>query len=235
MVATVTGNSFIVNHVPLQQGANSLTIAATDAKGLTATTTRSVTAQAGHYIRITSNIESGVGPLNISLKLDGSFNIANPIISTAGPVPVTLTPGTSPTEFTATLMAGGAYTISVNAVGTDGQTYSDTVTITVQSRQALEALLKSKWEGMKQSIVLGDIQGAGSYFPVATRERFQENFIDPAIDIMSRLNEISTIEIYTISSDTAQGGAIKHEDDGDYSYPINFSCDENGLWRIYGF
>jgi hypothetical protein len=138
-------------------------------------------------------------------------------------------------EYSVQLAAEGAYTFTATAVGPDGQTYSDTMTITVMSRVKLETILKAKWEGMKQKIAAGDIEGAGSYFPVATRDMFQAIFNDPGMEIMSRLNEISAIKIYTIMDDTAQGGAIRQEDDGVYAYPVNFMRDENGIWRIYGF
>lgn len=235
MPATVTGSRFIVNHVPLQLGANTISISATDANGLTATTTKSVTAQAGNYIRITSNIESGTGPLDVSLRLEGSFSVDSPTLTTSGPATVTLVQGESLTDFAAKLIAEGAYIITASAVGPDGQTYTDSVTVTVISRTKLENLLKAKWDGMKQKIAAGDIQGAGAYFPEATRYRFQAIFNDPAFNIMSRLNEISAIKIYTIMDGSAQGGAIRQEDDGVYAYPINYTRDENGIWRIYGF
>jgi len=38
VVATVTGNQFIAEHVPLAEGANTLTVTATDTAGNTATT-----------------------------------------------------------------------------------------------------------------------------------------------------------------------------------------------------
>ena len=150
--ATVTGNHFIANHVPLAEGANSMGIKATDTNGLTTTTTRSITTSPGNYIRISSNIESGVAPLNISLRLDGSFSIANPQINFSGPVPVTLRAGASPTEFTTALTIEGAYTFTASVVGPDGLMYSDRVMVTVVSRYQLETLLKGKWEGMKQKI-----------------------------------------------------------------------------------
>jgi hypothetical protein len=233
--ATVSGSSFIVNHVPLQTGANTLTITATDANGLTSSAARSVTAAAGNYIRITSNIESGVTPLDISLRLDGSFSIANPTVTASGPVAVTLTPGTNPTEFTATLTVEGTYTFTASAVGPDSQSYSDTVTVTVVSRQSLETILKGKWEGMKQKVITGDTQGAGPYFPLASRDMFQAIFTDSTIDSVARMNDITAIEIYTISNGYAQGGLIRHDEDGVFSYPISFTKDELGLWRIYNF
>ena len=81
IAATVTGSRFIVNHVPLQLGANTITVTAMDVNGLTATATRSVTDQTGHYIRIVPNTDSGTAPLKISIHLD-----AVPVSKTRVPV-----------------------------------------------------------------------------------------------------------------------------------------------------
>ena len=233
--ATVTGSRFIANHVPLQQGSNSISITATDANGQTATTTRSITASAGHYIRITSNIESGTAPLEVSLRINGSFTITNPQITVSGTATREFLPWTSETELGARATSEGTMVITVSAVGPDGQTYSDSVVVTAISRTKLESLLRGKWEGMKQKVVSGDNAGAGLYFDVATRVTFQAYFNDPTIESTSRINEISEIKIYTIRNDTAQGGAIRQEHDSIFAYPINFTRDNNGIWRIFGF
>ncbi|MFH1027745.1 MAG: DUF1566 domain-containing protein, partial [Pseudomonadota bacterium] len=235
MPATVTGNRFIVNHVPLTLGSNTISITATDANRLTTTANRNVTATTGNYIRISSNIESGTGPLDVNLRIDASFVVAAPVVHVTGPGgAATLTP-VSDTEYTAKFISEGTYTVTATATGPDGQSYTDTVTVTVMLRYQLETLLKGKWEGMKAKVATGDIQGAGAYFPEATRDRYQAIFNDPYMEIMSRLNEISAIKIYTIMDDSAQGGAIRQEDDGIYAYPINFVRDDNGIWSIYGF
>jgi hypothetical protein len=96
--ATVSGNSFVANHVPLQQGNNTITIRATDANGLTAATTRSVSTASGNYLRIVPNVESGTAPFDISFHLDGSFAITNPAVTCAGSVQLVLT-AVSATEY----------------------------------------------------------------------------------------------------------------------------------------
>jgi hypothetical protein len=44
--------------------------------------------------------------------------------------------------------------------------------------------------GMKAKVASGDIQGAGAYFPLASREMFQALFADTTIDSVSRLTDI---------------------------------------------
>lgn len=235
MPATVNGSRFIVNHVPLTEGNNSITITATDADGLTATTSRSITAQAGNYIRINSNIDSGTGPLNVSLRLDGSFTVTNPTINVQGPVGVAVQQDTQSGTYTATLSIEGIYTVTAGATGPDGQAYIDSVTITVVPRYQLETLLKGKWEGMKAKIAAGDIQSAETYFPSASRQMFQSLFGDVNINGLARLNEVREVEIYSGAGNYAQGGLIRQDDDGVFSYPMTYSKDELGIWRIYNF
>lgn len=233
--ATISGSRFIANHVPLQAGSNSISVTATDVNGLTTTATRTVTALAGNYIRISGNLDSGTGPLNISLRLDGSFTVANPTISVQGPVSVPVQQDTQADSYTATLNVEGTYVISASAQGPDMQTYTDSVTVTVVPRYQLETLLKGKWEGMKAKIAAGDVEGAVQQFISTSRSQYQSVFTDPTTDVLARLNEISALEVYTVLSDTAQGGAIRQEADGEYAYPVNFIRDENGVWRISGF
>jgi hypothetical protein len=233
--AAVSGSRFIVNHVPLQTGSNTISITATDANGLTTSATRSVNAAAGNYIRITSNIESGVAPLDISLTLDGSFTIANPTVTLSAQVLVPLTAGTNQTEFTATLTVEGIYTFTASAVGPDGQTYSDSVTITVISKNQLESLIKAKWEGMKAAVINGTPEAVLNYFVPGIQGRFRAIFNDPSSHAATRLSEISKIKLFSAKGRAAQAGAIRMELDGEYAYPVNFVKDGDGLWKILGF
>jgi hypothetical protein len=233
--ATVNGARFIANAVDLQQGNNTITVTATDVNGLTSTATRSVTSQMGNYIRVKSNIDSGVAPLDIALTVNGSFSISSSTLNYTGPVAVSELPGSTPTSYFVRLPAEGAYTFTVQVTGPDGLTYEDSVNINALPKNKLSWQLKQKWETMKSQVITGNIQGALTAFTQANRDSFQAIFNDPSIGITSRLNEISAIEIYTIKNGAAQGGAIRQETDGTYAYPLNFVRDENGLWCISGF
>ena len=235
MLATVTGNRFLANHVPLQTGTNTITVTATDVNGVTATSTKSITSSPGNYLRITTNIESGSAPMNISLRLNGSFNIVNPSINLTGPAPIMLTPGENQTEFTSNLTIEGTYLITASAVGPDAQTYSDSVSITVVSRYLMETLLKGKWEGMKSAIIGGNIESALTNFVPAIQDKFRGIFTDPARNITARLSEIRRIEIASVDGVAAQAVAIRLESVGERAYPLNFVRDEDGIWKILGF
>lgn len=235
MPATVSGSRFIVNRVPLQEGQNTIAVTATDVNGLTATATRTVTSQPGHFLRIIPNVEAGAAPVDVYLRLDGSFIVSNPSISISGPVPVTLAQGSIPTEYTANLMVEGAYIVIASAEGPDGVTYTDSVMISVQSKSQLESLLRTRWENMRQAVFAGNIETALSHFVQSARGRFGLIFTDPSRRISARLTEINRIELFTATGKAAQAGAIRAESGGEYAYPLNFVKDERGVWKILGF
>ncbi len=236
--ATVSGSRFIVNHVSLQEGANTLTITATDVNGLTTTATRSVTGQAGHYIRITSNIDSGTGPLDISLRLDGSFVISNPTVSIAGPVSVSPTPGTSPNEFTAMLTVEGTYTITASAVGPDGQMYGDSVTVTVVSKAQLETLLQEKWTRMKEKIAASDIDGTLGFIANRPQAKYREFFTALGAQFPLLNDYLKTIELVYSSSGFAKGRLFRDKTIAGQVHTIEYVVyfvRENGVWKVAQF
>jgi len=233
--ATINGIRFVANNVDLQPGTNTITITATDVNALTSTASRTVTSQTGNYIRLVPNMESGTAPLNVNFTINGSFPIDNSNLTYVGPVDIYLTGTPTVTNYPIQFPMEGVYTLTVNVTGPDGLTYENSVIITVLPKTKLSGQLSQKWEGMKRKVLLGDVQGAATFFPLATRDRFQALMNDPATNIAARLNEISSLEVYSVSSDTAQAGAIRQEASGTYAYPVNFMRDENGIWFIYGF
>jgi len=234
--ATVSANRFIANNIPLQLGDNTLTIIATDANGLTTTTTRTVTAQAGNYIQITSNIESGVGPLDVSLWLNGSFTIINPAISATGPVTPQIAAGSTAGEYTAKFLVEGTYTIAASAVGPDGLTYTDTVTIIVQNQEKIDNLLRTKWNSVNTYLSSGNITKALSFFTASSKERYSAIFNQLASimpNILTTFTEFKTIEI---GDGIARYKLIVNEDGKLYAYDIEFLRDENnGLWLLNSY
>lgn len=236
--ATITGSRFVANHVPLIEGANTIEVKATDANGLTSTTTRSVTAQVGHYLRISSNIDSSTGPLDVALRIDGSFTITSPTVSVAGPVLISLTLGTNPTELTAKLAVEGIYLFTASAVGPDGQTYSDTVTVTVVSKNQLETLLQGKWGEMKAKIASLDVEGAVMHFATVLQQEYREAFTEVGTALPALNNEMNPIELVYVSDGLAKCRMFRTEEVLGQMQPIEFVVYyimENGIWKLRDF
>jgi hypothetical protein len=140
MKAEVIGDLFVANRVPIHEGSNILTVSASDSNGLAATAARSVTAAAGHFLRIVSSAVSGSEPLTVDLQLAGSFDIAGATYNLTGPASARLSQEDGSMKLTALLGVEGTYTIGASAAGPDGKSYSDSVTITVLPKAELDNL-----------------------------------------------------------------------------------------------
>lgn len=236
--ATASGSRFIASHVPLTEGTNTITITATDVNGLTATATRTVTATPGNYLRITTNVESGTAPLDISISLNASFSITTPVVTITGPVSV-IAPGTTATEYTATLPVEGTYTINESVVGPDSETYSDTLIIEVLSMSQLDAILRAKWNSMKGALVAGNTAGALGFFSSDSNDKYNAAFTRLVGQLPVIAANMQNIELIYVN-DTIAKYRIKREQTingqpATISYYLYFGKGRDGIWRIEQF
>ena len=153
-IATVYGNQFTANKVPLTEGSNVITAMVIDSNGATAEAKMTITAlPQTNYIKLTSNIESGTGPLEATLRIDGSFSITQSSLSYSGGTPELIP--VSAEEWKVKLTTEGIYYFTAKVTGPDGNLYHDTIAITVLNKTEIDNLLKAKWEGMKGALVAG--------------------------------------------------------------------------------
>ncbi len=239
IVATVYGNQFIANHVPLTEGSNTITVSATDTAGNTATALITVNAvTTGNYIKLTSNIESGITPLEVTLRIDGTFSITESTLNITGPVqPEVLS--TSPDEYTVKMTIEGIYTFTATTTGPDRLTYQDTIVINVMNKTQLDNLLKAKWEGMKTKLANQDIEGGLNYFLEPTKESYRQAF-DIIIDELPQIvSYMQNIELIYLADDIAKYRINRtHDIDGILqviTYYIYFVRDVHGVWKINRF
>jgi hypothetical protein len=231
LLATVSGTQWVANHVPLQPGPNILVATATDAMGNTATT--SVTVQSTPSalgITLTANLTSGTPPLEVRFSYSaqgfgpGAFGVLH--FGDGGNVPIELLPLTYsyPTE--------GLYKATLTVTDTHGQTATDTLLITVLSRAQMEALFKAKWEGLKAAIQAKDLQKALQYFAPRARPRYE-----PVLPlIMERFSEAflpgEILALVFMADGRAECELLVPQGGKLYSYPVYFTLDPLGIWRI---
>jgi hypothetical protein len=237
--ATVSGNQFTAARVPLLEGANMLTVTATDTSGSTATSTVTVNAsRTGNYIQVTSNIESGIPPLEATLRVDGTFSIANSTISASGPAQAEVISSTKD-QYTVRMTAEGMYSFTVSAPGPDGNTYQDTITIAVLNKAQLDALLKAKWEGMKNALKDGNTTSALNYIMSSSQQKYSEAFKVLQANISQIASGMQNIELVYVGEKVAKcrirRDQIINGQMQTIAYYIYFSKNPNGIWQIEQF
>ncbi len=235
IVANVYGNQYTASHVPLTEGTNTITVTARDTGSNTATASITVIAvTTGNYITITSDTETGIAPLEATLRIDGSFSIDNSTISVIGPSQPQIV-NISPSEYTATMTTEGIYYFTATVTGPDGKQYQDTIAITVMNQAQLDNLLQGIWEALKSALRAKDINTAMTYFDVAARDRYSPIFTalkDIMPTILDTFIEFNFVKFYKY---TVEYEIVANENGVLYSYPITFIKSEDGLWRFRDF
>jgi hypothetical protein len=241
IVALVCDNQFVANHVPLQDGENIINVTLTDIDGNTLT--KSVTVNKSvleeNYLRITAVSESGVSPLEATLKIEGSFGFADSSLTITGPDQVTILDHPGPEEYTVQMTAEGIYFFTAEANDALDTAYGDTVAVAVYNKEEIDALLRSKWESMKSALINQEIEKALQYFADDNRELYREIYTDLGSNLPQIINEMNDIQVIVVEDGIAKYRIRKNELHKGDVYPITyyiyFIQDNDGLWRLYRY
>lgn len=239
--AYVYKDRFIVNHIPLGGGANSLVAAITNSCGMRAEETLSITAGkiVDPPVQIIPFPTSGIAPF--TTKLGSIVQIAAPIAlyqwDFEGDGNIVEVKGDL-AEVIHTYSKPGIYRPRLTVVDLEGNRYSDQIGIVVITQSEIDALLTKQWKRMKDHLSSGDIEGAMGYFAEgSSKAMFRHNFTlmkDHLSEIVSEMGEIvferiagnGDVAFYTMEG--VQGG-------DSHSFQIQFQRDNDGIWRIKFF
>jgi hypothetical protein len=231
-IAMVYGSEFVVNHVPLTEGSNTLTATATDVLGNIETTSISATSLPGkHYINIIANTESGIPPLEATLTIESTLGLANATLTYTGPAEVEFLSVTA-SEHTIKMNTEGIYYFTASVNDTNGDTYFDLVGITVLSESEIDALLRYKWEQMKQALRDRDVEMAVSHFVDGSSDMYRYNFNLMKDILPTIIQDMGNIGLVTIEDRVAEYEMMVVQDETEYSFCIRFIKDFDGIWKI---
>ena len=203
----------MANHVPLQEGENT----------------------------ITANPESGIATLDTTLRIDATFtpSMIDIVKLPGGPDPLEYLPGSESNETIARLDQTGLYFFTAIAEDDQGNSYIDTVAVQVINEAVLDGLLRAKWEGMKARLLVGDVEGALDYFSVPSRNEYNEIFTILSEDLVDIANGMEDIDLIYIEENVAKYRIRNDQEISGEShrltYYIYFIKDPYGIWFIDSF
>ncbi len=236
IIASVSGSAFIANNVPLQEGSNTITVTAKDTANNS--TTASVTVNAvttGSYVKLSSNIESGIAPLTANFSASASnFTPASYQMDYEGDGVVDYT-GTTFENISHTYTTEGIFYPTLTITDNQGNTYSDTIAITVMNKTEIDTLLKGKWEGMKGKLKNQDTEGALGYFVERSKERYRQVFEALKYQMPVIIETFIEFNITDVYENAAEYEIVANENGVLYSYPGMLIKDENGIWKFKDF
>ena len=235
ILAIVHGDQFVANHVPLQEGENTITATATDTAGYTATASITINAvTTGDYIRLTAEDESGVSPLETTLRIDGSFSFTESSITDSGPGVVEFL-SSSAEEYNIRTTTPGIYYFTADVTDDQSNTYTDTVAVLVLDQAVMDALLRGKWEGMRSALTQNDVDSAVSYFDSSTKDAYQTFFTGNPQLLAQMAQVLDDIQFVRTDDNMAEYDIRATKDGTEYSFYLLFIKDDKGLWKIKSF
>ena len=234
IVAIVNGDQFFANHVPLQEGENTIIAIATDTAENTNTTSISVNAIPEDYIKITADMESGVPFLETTLRVEGSFAFTESLLTYTGPGLVEFL-DSSADEYNVGITTEGFYDFTAEVTDSQGITYTDKVTLLVLSEAELDALLTGKWEGMREALIQSNIDGAVRSFDNFSKDAYKEVFNTLSSRLPEIAQELGDIQFIRMLNNSAEYDIRTIRNGNEYSFYLLFVKNDEGLWKIRAF
>jgi len=235
ILAETKGSEWVANNVPLTTGTNTVTATIKDGSGSTATTSITITTtEISQPVELSANITSGIAPLQVYFSVSISFSPSSYQIDFEGDGVIDYT-GSTFDNIRYTYPSTGIFYPTVKVMDDQGNTYTDTIAITVLNKTELDSLLKKKWEGMKAALTKGSIDEALKYFANGSKEEYKEIFVLLAAQLPSLASAMREITLVHLNGTVAEYYIKRFQRGVDISYFIYFIRDENGIWRIYAF
>ncbi|MDA8240480.1 MAG: PKD domain-containing protein [Nitrospiraceae bacterium] len=241
IVGMVYGSDFAVNHVPLSDGANTISVTATDTAGNTATTAITVTADASQpYVTLTASPESGVAPLPVNFS--ASTAIPNGVATYEMDFDGDAVNDYSDATFdnvSHLYSSPGIYYATLTVVDSGNYSYTDTIGIVTLNASVLDGSLRNIWDAFKAKLSVQDVVGGVNFMSGATRDSYQQALNIILSDLPQMISDMQAIELIYVKDDTAKYRINRVQDiDGTQvtiTYYIYFMKDSDGLWKIREF
>jgi len=242
IAALTDSGRFAANRVPLAAGANTITAMAMDGEGNVALVTINVTCQpATNFIELIPEAESGIAPFSGNFSITATFDMATATtaVSAVGPVALDSVTFIDSEHFTTMVSVPGLYVVTAQVTDATGEAYTDAAAILIMDKDALDGLLKAKWNGMKTALAGGNIEGGLGYFLSQSRKRYREAFTAISADLPQIFANLADVEMIY-----AKEGRVKyrvnrlHDVNGTpvtITYYIYFVKNLQGIWQIEQF
>jgi hypothetical protein len=241
VIALVHNGFFVANHVSLTEGENTIIVRAIDANGQYAEKALYLTSDySTPYLTLNAGTESGLAPLETTLRLDTSFDMSGqPYLNYSGPGAAEFLASSEPNTWRVRLSHPGIFNFAVESQDASGNYHTDQVVVLAMDGASLDALLQGKWQGMKMAMIAGDIEDAVGYFSWWQQETFREILTILGGQMSQIGQDMQNIEMIHQKNNTAEyrirREVIFNGAPETITFYIYFERDFDGIWRIRDF
>ena len=232
VIASTAGTTFAVE-VPLQLGANILTVTATAPDGAKITKTMTVTSSGVAPINTTASPSTGIAPLQVSFstinpagktiqRIDVDFDNNGTIDATS------LDPRAAITH---TFDSPGIYPVKFTVSHSEG-TESQTVLVSVLDSGQMDQTFRAIWDGMNSALVAKNKVQALRYLNSQAQAKY-----GPLIDTLmpyfpTMVASYSTLQRLSLSGNVGEYAVNRMVGGQNRIFLIYFVLDTDGVWRL---
>ena len=165
-------------------------------------------------LRAVTRVASQQGGLDVDFDGDGVADQSGPGVDGA----------------THTYSQEGVYIVRVVQTNSDGSQATGRLVVNVIPRPDLE----DKWQQMRGSLGAGDIELALTLFLARSREQYRKQFtaLANAVALVEVANDLGNLRCNRFLPGAAECDLRVMRDGKEYSFPVIFERDTDGLWRI---
>jgi hypothetical protein len=241
VIAEINGEEWAASNISLTSGDNTITVKAVNANGNTAEESITIhTDTTEQPIMISVTPRCGIAPLSTTFSIDtdisGTITAYKIDFDRDG---TTDLEQATDEDITHVYNTQGMYYPTVTIEDSTGNTYTETTVINVLSKDEMDTLLKGKWEGMKEALENGDIEGALSYFAEDYQQLYRNLFTNLSAQMPQVAQDMAEIQLVSVKDNTAKYRIKKDKSYADQkitvTYHIYFAKDASGMWKIVRF
>ena len=248
IAALQAGTSYLSRDVPLQPGANSITVTVTGANGSVQTVSRSVTLDANQApdVELTSAFAGDYAPFSLRYLVSVRPGVSNPIVEriridydSNGTFE---TDTTNPaTRLTSRHQSVGLVVTSAEITLNDGNTNTPPVVVTATRRvlgedlDVTRATMCKAFETHRNNLSAQQYTAALQVFNAEVRPNYQsfiEGLGSNGATVAAGLGQIVDGTIGQESAELALARPIPGQPGRFHNYPLQFTRDGDGVWRI---
>jgi hypothetical protein len=138
-------------------------------------------------------------------------------------------------KYSVRITTPGIYYFTAEVTDDQSNAFTDTVAILVLDEAELDALLRAKWEGMRQALAQSDVDSAVVNFSDYSKDAYKETFTN-ILSILSQIaQDLDDIQFVKMTKNSVGYDIRAIRNGTEYSFYLLFIKDDKGLWKIKSF
>ena len=231
IVAAIVGNTFVAANVPLQAGANTLTVTLNTLGNQTATQTLSVTSTGPAAIEVVASPTQGAAPLSVTFTINNRTGNAIQSVQAdyaGGGGFISADPKLLSNSYIAAEIYQATFIITVST----GASYQRSVTIAVQDTAQFDQMLRTAWQGFTTVLAARDTTQALQHFNAQGRAKYGPVFSALLPDLSQIVASFSAPELLSITGEVGEYAVTRMIGGVAQIFLIYFIRDTDGVWRL---